>query len=759
MKVAIVTWFHYHNYGTALQVTALYKTIQDMGHDVDIVNYIPQEKITSMPTMGVFSYYVKRATEEVKRKLNPVYYGKQREILFDNFYDKNVSFTEKCVTFSDFRELNKSYDAFVCGSDQIWAPSCFDSRYFLDFVESNNKMIAFAPSVGLKEIKDKDIAYRVKELASRFKWISTREKSGSELIENLTGKKVKTVVDPTLLLSDDKWCESFTVAETKDKPYLVAYFLRSNKKYLKRTYFIAKKLNLEVKIIPVFEKDFKLPGCIQAPIGPEEFLSLIKNASYVCTDSFHGTAFAINFKKQFLTFERFRNNESNNQNSRIYNILKLTGLEDRLYSAESDISTAYDEINYNAVGNKLSKARKDSSAFLKKALDSVEKVSQKDVARVGKDSTVCCGCAACSEICPTNAIAMEDKNGFKTAVVDNKKCISCSKCAKVCPFFNKASTKKIKDCNVYSYKDSDTKVLKKSSSGGLAYRIAKIYLKMGYSVVGCAFDKNKQCAKHIVITPDEQEKLSLLQGSKYMQSDFSNAIKEVKEGSTPLVVFGTPCQISGAKKVAPKGREIIYVDLICHGVPSGLVYKKYIEYLKQNHNMDKKNLEVLFRYKQHGWKNRYIYASNGKGVYEAHQSKDPYFRLFESGFAYAESCYDCRFRDATDADIRIGDYWGSRFSTDNTGVSMMIIASEVGESVVKEVSAFGDVKRQDIKDYFENQQFENEPLPVFYKRLFNSLTDDKTPIVKIVNEFVKPFEKKKKVYSNIYKIVKAIKKI
>lgn len=759
MKVAIVTWFHYHNYGTALQVTALYKTIQNMGHDVDIVNYIPQEKITSMPTMGVLPYYLKRATQGVKRKLNPVYYGKQREILFDNFYDKNVSFTEKCVTFSDFRELNKSYDAFVCGSDQIWAPSCFDSRYFLDFVENKNKMIAFAPSVGLKEIKDKDIACRVKELASRFKWISTREKSGSELIENLIGKKVETVVDPTLLLSNNEWGGLFSNSETTDKPYLVAYFLRSNKKHLKKTYFIAKKLNLEVKIIPVFEKDFKLPGCIKAPIGPQEFLSLIKNASYVCTDSFHGTAFAINFKKQFLTFERFRKNESNNQNSRIYNILKLAGLENRLYSDKSDICAAYDDIDYNAVENKLSKASKDSSDFLKKALDSIEQAPQKEVVMVGKDNTICCGCAACSEICPTNAITMKDKNGFKTAVVDTENCISCSKCAKVCPFFDKTSTIKIKDCAVYSYKDTDAEVLKKSSSGGLAYRIAKIYLEKGYSVVGCAFDKNKQCAKHIVITPDEQEKLSLLQGSKYMQSDFSNAIKEVKEGSAPLVVFGTPCQISGAKKVAPKSRKIIYVDLICHGVPSGLVYKKYTEYLKQNHNMDNENLEVLFRYKQHGWKNRYIYATDGKCAYEAHQSEDPYFRLFESGFAYAESCYDCRFRDATDADIRIGDYWGSRFSKDNTGVSMMITVSEVGESLVKEVSAFGDVKKQDVKDFFENQQFENEPLPVFYKRLFNALSDDKTPIAEIVNEFVKPFEKKKKVYANIYKIVKAIKKI
>ncbi len=767
MKVAILTWFHYHNYGTALQVCALSQKIKEMGHEVDIVNYRPQGQIVAFPTEGMLKYYIDKITNRLKEHGWNTYYGKERETLFDDFYAENLSFTDECVTFSDFRELNKCYDAFVCGSDQIWAPSRFNPRYYLDFVENTDKMIAYAPSVGLSTIDDIDIASEMSKLASRFKWISTREKSGSKLLEKLIGDKVETVVDPTLLLRENDWDKFMPLEDSSfEKKYLLAYFLRGNEKYWKKVRGIAQLLELELKIIPVFTKDMDRMGCIKTPVGPKEFLNLVKNASFVCTDSFHGTAFAINFKRQFLTFERFRKGENNNQNSRIYNILELCELQNRLFSKEYTNAKVREQINYVDVEKRIEVEREHSLRYLMSALKHTEECKE-TVARkrnyVGYQNSICCGCTACERVCPVGAVSISDKNGFKTAVVDSEACISCGKCVNVCPLYGQATRKKIENSQLYSYKDFDDDILKESSSGGAAYRIAMMYLERGYSVVGCMFDSKEQRAKHVVIHPHEIEKLPLLQGSKYMQSDFTDAIHEIVEGDSPLVIFGTPCQISAARKVAPAEKDIIYVDLICHGVPSQLVYAKYLEYLKERYHMNSKNLKVFFRDKLHGWRNIYIRCTNNEKEYYGHQSKDPYFRIFESGLCYSEACYECRWRASSEADVRLGDYWGNKFEKDSTGVSMIISFNQTGDNIINCLQEYGNVSEQEIDDYFKWQQSKNNPKPVFYERLFEDMKNKSIRIESIVREYIQPFEQRNKisksatsVYGSIRRIIKKL---
>lgn len=749
MNVGLLTWFHYHNYGTALQVAALSHMIRQMGYPVDVIDYQPKGERRLLLSDDVISYYANRIKGAVEGRLNKNYESETREGLFIDFYQTHLSFSKPCITFSDFRELNDLYKAFVCGSDQIWAPSCFDERYFLDFVEDTKRMVAYAPSVGLDSIKDKDIEKQIQRLAGRFEWISTREYSGSKLISHLTGKTVETVLDPTLLLSKSEWKIMASAKFSEKEPYLLAYFLRSNKHYWKKTYELAAKLHLKVKIIPVFCNDFDRRGCIKTPIGPAEFLELMAGASFVCTDSFHGMAFAINFNKEFTVFERFRKGEDNNQNSRVYHLLAITKLQARLYQKSCSLERYLEKTDYESVNHILSKWRKKSLDFLSSALKSIknhiEHVEMKKYISV--EDGFCCGCGACASVCPVHAVSIRMKDGFLCANVDKELCISCGKCRKVCPLYGEREGKPIKNGKLFSYKDNSMQVLKVSSSGGIAHRIAALYLKKGYSAAGCMFDKSRQRARHILVSPKETEKLALLQGSKYIQSDFTNISLALAKGNGKMVIFGTPCQIAAAKKMAGQQEDIIYVDLICHGVPSQLLYQKYQKYLQNVHGMDKDCLEVSFRYKKRGWRERYIYSRDLQKSHCKHQSKDPFFLMFESMECYSKPCYECRWRDFSAADIRIGDYWGPKFKNDMDGVSMVICMNKKGENILRELSGYAIISVQDICDYFGYQQSENSPIPVFYERLLMKLANPSVSIENIIKEFVKPFLQRKKIWN------------
>lgn len=751
MKVALLTWFHYRNYGTVLQVTALAKVIEMYGHTVHIVNYIPEGELNTLPDLGIIQYYGKKLIGRVSNFSNQLYNNALQEKAFEKFRNKYLVFTEQCTTYSDFQNLNEKYDVFVVGSDQIWAPTCFDPRYFLDFVNDSKRMIAYAPSVGLSVIKDYYIQNQIRHLAGRFQWISTREQSGSQIISKLIQKKVETVLDPTLLLNSDQW-EMYIHKDFSEpeQPYLLAYFLGNRKKYWRTVYSVAQWLGLRVRIIPVFQNDLKREGCIEKAIGPEEFLYYCKNASFICTDSFHGTVFSINFHKEFLTFKRFKDKDKNNQNSRIYNILSMCGLENRLYKDYDCKKILTEKIDYSIVDIKRQRAQKASLEYLSNALASISNLDTDRASKWGMlVGDLCCGCGACKETCPTEAISMVEEHGFYKSFVDPEKCISCQRCKKVCPFLGQTHASKITDGVNYSYKDKDDGVLSISSSGGIAYRLAQKYLESDYAVVGCKFDAVSQTAKHILITPAKKENLKMLQGSKYMQSNFAEVIPEIMKCQLPMVIFGTPCQIAAIRRLIPKRQEVIYVDLICHGVPSRLLYDKYGSYLLRKCQMDPSRRETTFRYKQRGWREIYIYSTDQNVEYCEHQQRDLYFRMFELGNCYAETCYECRWRDTSNADLRIGDYWGEKFALDTTGVSMVIAMNDTGKKAIDKIRDYGIVQEQDIHDYEQVQQTKNTQKPLYYDSLMQELENPDKNLEMIIEKFAVPIEKQKRVRHKI----------
>ncbi len=762
-KIGIMTWFQYHNYGTALQVTALSETIKNMGYEPIVIQYHAKNKPVSVCRESIAVSIGTKVVSVIKNSYYKNFSCSIREKHYNDFYDKYIRFTSRCDLLSELQLLNNELDAFVCGSDQIWAPSCFDQHYFLDFVSNDNKKIAYAPSVGLPSIEDEYIKEQIKELTSRISFLSTREESGSKIIADLIGKEVATVLDPTLLLNADEWnafCSDICINENSE--YMLVYMLGKNEWQWKEIYRIANELKLNVRVIPVFLKDKNRPGCINNPVGPAEFLSYVKNAAYVCTDSFHGLAFSVNYHKKFTVFERFKVNDKINQNSRIYNLLDLFHLRNRLFVNKSSIKMVYEQIDYNQVDEYRNIYKEKSMAFLKHSLSSAtENNIEKKRTNIHTNNKLCCGCGACQAICSFKAINIKlNVDGFYSAFIDDSKCVSCGKCVKVCPYMIERNDKLIAESELYSFKSKLNEVLMKSSSGGAAHHIAKLLCDKGYTVAGCTFDVESQKSKHILVAPEQAEDLVKLQGSKYMQSDFSTISDQLYHSNDPAVIFGTPCQVAGIRSLLRARDNVIYVDLICHGVPSYHLYQKYQVYLEAK-GFDITNLSVVFRNKTYGWSTRYITVDDTHNKVSTHQEKDPYFLSFEHGFCYGHNCYECPWRENSAADIRLGDYWGDRFKDDKTGVSEMVVLTDKGQAVLNQLkeSEKAIIQKQDISDYTSVQQMKNGREPVFWNAYLSELRNCNKKLEDIVKYYIYPFEKRKKLKLAARKVYHQLRKV
>ena len=247
--------------------------------------------------------------------------------------------------------------------------------------------------------------------------------------------------------------------------------------------------------------------------------------------------------------------------------------------------------------------------YLKTALAGAASSTTKKKNNIRKNFTLCCGCGSCKSVCPVDAIEVKmNKDGFYEASIDNKKCISCGKCIKVCPYASNGFNNHITQGTIYSFKSKSPDVLLKSSSGGAAYHISQLMQQNGYSVVGCTYDVSQKKARHIIVDPNDHDGLSRLQGSKYMQSEFAPAADQVyRDKDKKYLIIGTPCQIAGVRNLLKDRSNVIYADLICHGVPTYHLFEKYKDYLRRKKHISSDNFDIVFRDKRLGWREIYIY--------------------------------------------------------------------------------------------------------------------------------------------------------
>ncbi len=764
-KVAIMTWYHYPNFGTALQVTASSYIIKKLGYQADVIQYIPTDNVINLQDNKKISYYIKKINKKFNGEKNKEILDEKRISAFDKFLKKQITLTSECKVSSELFKLNDQYDAFVCGSDQIWAPSLFNPKYFLDFVRDQNKMVAYAPSIGLSQIQDEHVKNRMKESISRFKHLSIREEQGEKLIKEICDKDATLVLDPTLLLSVDEW-DAMSTERKEERPYILCYFLGNNKESWEHVKKLSEKIKIPVKIIPVFNEDLKRGFEVAYGVGPAEFLSLIENASFVCTDSFHGTVFSINYQKPFYTYERFSSKDSNNQNSRIYNILKLAGLEDRIVKGEDSINENPLKCEFEEAKIRIQIAREKSINYLKEALSSatssIDKKSDIEI------TNTCCGCGVCSAVCGHGAITIKrNEEGFLSSYTNEDKCVHCGLCKKVCPYNGESSQEINKDeHSLYMLCSKDKEVLNTSSSGGAAYEISKMLCNKGYDVVGCIYDNEKGEAVHEIVPAGEIEKLHVFQGSKYIQSNTYDVFKDVVSTSQKAVVVGTPCQISGIDKLLRlrnKRDKFVLVDLICHGVPTQNLWNKYLKEgsVKYGYGLTP---HVVFRDKTKGWREKHINVQGNGKLYASHDEKDLFYRFFLLRHCNMPACYECSYRTTSAADIRLGDYWGPRYKKVKDGVSMVIAMTATGEQVIEELKNANkiEIEKMDCVEYWTVQYPQNPVKPVFYNELLNELKDDSLSLQESANKYCTKFEFHKKIqkpYSMMCAIYKKVREV
>lgn len=299
------------------------------------------------------------------------------------------------------------------------------------------------------------------------------------------------------------------------------------------------------------------------------------------------------------------------------------------------------------------------------------------------DKTKCYGCTNCAVICNVGAIQIKiNEDGFLQPYVDKQKCTNCSLCIDVCPALNEFGLSSIEASEVYALYSSTLPIRLLSASGGVSLSIVLKLHDEGYNVLGAVYSDDFRAVHHEVC--DDVYKVLLTTGSKYVQSDLSTALKQSIQNKTEkFILFGTPCQIAGARNVLAKKHfaqdNFILVDFFCHGVPSYYLWWAFINNLK-NKIGTINSLEL--RFKKNSWQRYYIRAFGSKRSYLKAFSDDKFGKLFLSNYCLRQSCYTCKFNKMSAADLRIGDFWGQYFSSDLMGVSISIPLNSKGYNTI-----------------------------------------------------------------------------
>lgn len=372
----------------------------------------------------------------------------------------------------------------------------------------------------------------------------------------------------------------------------------------------------------------------------------------------------------------------------------------------------------------------------------------------------CFGCTACKKVCPKKAIEMkENEDGFLEPYIIEEKCIKCGMCEKKCPALNYKEEEKISPVKTVSAYKKDNNDYREYTSGGIFFEIAKLVIEEKGYVCGCIWD-DEMNAKHIV--SNNIDIVRKMQTSKYVQSDLNDCFEQIEkltQKGTKVLFTGTACQIAGLKSAIDNNDLLYTCEIVCHGVPSPKVWKKYVNYVEKKEKSKLKN--VNFRYKgKYGWITPYskYYFENGKEKMFLTYNEDIYLQGFSKSLFYRSSCYSCIYKGKKSlSDLIIGDFWGCSSellaATNNRGISIVLVNSEKGNELLDKIYEYYNVREEKLKEVVT----ENSPIikPVspnskrtdFFEKL-NYLDDKK--MVKKIKEMT--FDKKTYIKGVMYKM-------
>ena len=385
-KVGMAINYDYPDYGGMLQAYASFRKIRDLGYEPEAINInalsrdIRNRKLMFFAKRILDPSIVKEKSQivfkKIRQKLNrelKANLGKRYEA-FEKFCQEKFTVSNEYESWDALSSGCRDYRAVVVGSDQLWLPSNIAGDYYtLSFVPDDIKKIAYATSFGVSKIT-KGQEDKAKAYLSRINFLSAREESGQKIIKEHTGRNVPLVCDPALLLTADEWDDEATPGKLINEPYIFCYFMGNNP--WQREFVRSLKKLTGYKIVALLHLDQYIRSDEEyvdyAPydVSPADFINLVMNANYVCTDSFHGTVFSIIYKRDFFTFKRFSDKATLSTNSRIDTLLGRMGLQDRLvkegYTAKDMLSRKIDQ---NAVQSRLAAFREESLKYLIGALE------------------------------------------------------------------------------------------------------------------------------------------------------------------------------------------------------------------------------------------------------------------------------------------------------------------------------------------------------------------------------------------------------
>lgn len=371
MKIKTITCHDVYNSGASLQTYALMKFLQSLNHDVEIIDYKPDYLSNHYKLFTIsnpkyekniglkFLYLTLKLPERILALKNKKPY--------DKFKKDYLNITQ--VRYESNEELKNNLpeaEIYIAGSDQIWNPTFKngkDPAFYMDFVPDNKIKVSYAASFAVEEFPI-ELREKTSEMIKRINNISVREKSGLGILESMGIKEAVQVLDPVFLLDKNHWEQLCNNMELKEK-YLFVYDFENNQLIKEIALKVAKENNL--KIYTVFKSDYS-DRCIKY-IGPLDFISYIRNAEFIISNSFHGTAYSLIFEKNFCVINR-----SEKINTRMRDLLEDINLSERLVDESYDIEELVKNIPYDKVNIILKKKIEYSKSFLTNALHHNEEI-------------------------------------------------------------------------------------------------------------------------------------------------------------------------------------------------------------------------------------------------------------------------------------------------------------------------------------------------------------------------------------------------
>ena len=377
-----IKYFH-ENYGGMLQAYATVSFLEKVGVDYELIRYekryTPIAVVKALPRLlnGVllndkYEAFRKKLGKRMHRQFDAC-----EAIRIDAFRRfKDTHFLKLSPVFTGYDALclgAEKYDAVITGSDQLWSPAGLPTNFYnLAFVPDDIRKISIASSFGVSDVPWYQ-RNRTRRYLNRIEYVSMREERGAQIVKELTGREVPTILDPVFLFDQEGWQYLIPVREEIGEPYIFAYFLGDNPEHRKAVQEAADALNCKIVTLRHLDQyitdDENFGDFCPYDVGPDRFLNILRGAAYVCTDSFHGACFSVIHRKQFVVFDRYHTEFRLAKNSRIDTLCNSLNLTGRRFTNTIPLGCILREpVDYDSVYCRLDLLRKDTNCYLQEAL-------------------------------------------------------------------------------------------------------------------------------------------------------------------------------------------------------------------------------------------------------------------------------------------------------------------------------------------------------------------------------------------------------